>query len=47
MRQGAQHEVAWRPPPNGRLGFQIRRDSPIDVEAFASRIVAVIGRVRV
>jgi hypothetical protein len=29
------------------LCFRIRRDGPIDLETLASRIVAIIGRVKV
>jgi hypothetical protein len=41
--------MRWRavPPSNGCLGFLIRRDSPVDMEAFTGRIVAIVGRVRV
>jgi hypothetical protein len=41
--------MRWRgvPSSNACLILQIRRDSPIDMEAFVSRVIAIIGRVGV
>jgi hypothetical protein len=41
-------DLRWRvPSSNGCLILRIRRDSSIDIEALASRVIGVIGRVGV